>query len=449
MSAFWSGCPLSVDRRGRRVASRSKRARRTSFATIEVQALEARRLLSGLTISLESTSDTGLSNSDRITQDNNGPNGAYPAPVFDVTGISPGIELDLYRIDSGDSVLVNSLSTANVPPTQTTVSIADINFGPNHSPGPPIPDGTYTYEAKEMYLTGQVSTSPSIQVTILATAPAALLAPVLDPASDSGAAGDDITDITDPTFDVDSVAPNSTVTLFRDGVFINSVTSTAGGTVSINDAGPVPLGGHSYQTDQTDVPGNVSSLSPGTAVTIVSEMTNLLPPVPAAPVLDPASDTGDLGDHETEVTTPIFDISLVVPGDTVKFLRGDETVGSVVAVGSSVTIQDLAPFIHQERRVSTPESTFIQPNRSTPPAMLGQCLRRRSSSSIRARQSRSCSTPLPIRGSWGMTRLSTASPTVSGVAKSGAAVTAAQRRKPTGSRSTAKHLPPARLGPTQ
>ena len=311
MSAFWFEWPLSVDRPGRRAASRSKRARQTNLATIEVRALEARRLLSALTISLETTSDTGLSNSDRITQDNNGPNGVYPAPVFDVTGISPGIELNLYRIDLGVSRLVNSLSIANVPQSQTTVSIADINFGPNHSPGPPIPDGTYTYDATMMYLTGQVLTTLGIQVTILATAPPAPLAPVLVPASDSGAIGDGITDITDPTFDVDSVAPKSTVTLFRDGVFITSVTSAGGGTVSIQDAGPVPLGAHSYQAEQTDVTGNVSPMSSATPVTIVSQTTNPLPPAPEAPVLDPASESGDEGPHQTDVTTPIFDIHSV------------------------------------------------------------------------------------------------------------------------------------------
>ena len=318
----------------------------TNLATIEVWALEARRLLSALTISLESTSDTGLSNSDRITQDNNGPDGVYPAPVFDVTGISPGIELNLYRITRaslGSSTRFRSPTCRN--PRQPSRS-------PTSSSAP-------TIRRVRQYPTELTHTRRDDDV--------------FDRAGfdDPGNPGHDFGDCAHgprvrsrfqqatagqpETASQTSQTRRSTWlrwlrsrqrTLFRDGVFITSVTSAGGGTVSIKDAGPVPLDGTHFLSSRTDRRGgNVKPMSRGTPITIISKTTNPLPPAPQRPVLDPASESGDQGPHQTDVTTPIFDIHSVVPGDTVKLFRGDETVGSVVAVGSSVSIQDLQPSI--------------------------------------------------------------------------------------------------------
>jgi hypothetical protein len=102
-------------------------------------------------------------------------------------------------------------------------------------------------------------------------------------------------------------------------------------TVNFDLAAPLAIGG-----DDTDI-GAYESQAQAAA--------------PNAPVLDPGSDTGTLGDNTTADTSPTFNISGVVSGATVELLRDDDGPGgaapAVVATGVApgTTIQLTDPSV--------------------------------------------------------------------------------------------------------
>ncbi|MDB5388894.1 MAG: hypothetical protein JWM11_4540 [Planctomycetaceae bacterium] len=107
--------------------------------------------------------------------------------------------------------------------------------------------------------------------------PPALL--TLDPASDSGVQGDNITEETLPTI-TGTAEADSTVTL-KDGTQIIGVATATGGVWSITPTQPLSLGAHTFKATATDAAGNTSLPSAGLTVTIVA---------PA-----PTTDTGTVG----------------------------------------------------------------------------------------------------------------------------------------------------------
>ena len=65
----------------------------------------------------------------------------------------------------------------------------------------------------------------------------------LDPSTDSGTKGDNITNVRTPTFDVAAVVkPGTTLQLLRNGVVVPSLSIVTGSAATVNDAGPVPDG---------------------------------------------------------------------------------------------------------------------------------------------------------------------------------------------------------------
>src|SRR5207302_563007 len=124
--------------------------------------------------------------------------------------------------------------------------------------------------------------------------------PVLDPASDSGTASDNLTKNTSPTF-TGTAEANSTVQLFADGIATGVPASASGGVWSIATSA-LGDGPHDITATATDAAGNVSTVSGIRTVTIDT----IAPNAPSTPVLDPASDTGATGDGKTSSTTPTF-----------------------------------------------------------------------------------------------------------------------------------------------
>ena len=116
-----------------------------------------------------------------------------------------------------------------------TVQIADINNG-----GGKISDGSYTYRAQQIDPAGNISVvSIGLTVRIDATTPAAPTQVSLDPSTDSGTFNNDgITFFNNssptriPLFNVTGVEAGATVVLFRNGVQVNVLTNSAGGTVT-------------------------------------------------------------------------------------------------------------------------------------------------------------------------------------------------------------------------
>src|SRR5207248_9935648 len=88
-----------------------------------------------------------------------------------------------------------------------------------------------------------------LNTTVPVAAPAT---PDLQSASDSGASSsDNVTRINNPTFDIANVTAGAALDLLRDGVVVRTLTNVAGGTVAIQDPGPVADGVHFYTARQT------------------------------------------------------------------------------------------------------------------------------------------------------------------------------------------------------
>ena len=150
---------------------------------------------------LLAATDSGTSNSDRITNFNN----ASPAKAlrFSVVGAVPGALVALYA----DGNPIGSATAPNAPagsPPGTTVTVTVPTDGVTV-----LPDGTHNFTARQRPAGGDYSAdSPALQVTILTATPAAPAAPVLEAASDSGFShGDGLTNQAAPTFDVAAPGP--------------------------------------------------------------------------------------------------------------------------------------------------------------------------------------------------------------------------------------------------
>ncbi|MBM4047706.1 MAG: calcium-binding protein, partial [Planctomycetes bacterium] len=139
---------------------------------------------------LDAASDTGLSNTDNITND--------LTPTFNVSGVAVGNGWRLYR----DGVLVSAGYQTGASETLTAQ-----------------PDGTWAYTVRAVDAAGNESTdSPALLVTIDTIGPAQPAAPDLDDASDTGvSATDNLTNDTTPTLNVSGVLPGDYWRIYRDG----------------------------------------------------------------------------------------------------------------------------------------------------------------------------------------------------------------------------------------
>jgi len=141
-------------------------------------------------------------------------------------------------------------------------------------------------------------------------------APVLDPASDSGTVGDFITNDSTPTFTVSENSIGDGIALYLDGVLIDSAPDSATDNSSslTTTLGPLADGTYVVQARTVDFVNNIGTANVNLVVQTVAPSGT-----PGAPVLDPASDTGALGDSLTSDNTPILsgDGALSLPGSVV------------------------------------------------------------------------------------------------------------------------------------
>jgi subtilisin-like proprotein convertase family protein len=255
-------------------------------------------------------SDSGIISNDNITN--------VLQPVID--GLSE-------QTAFGTTVTVNLLDltplfpggplrdAASAPVIGTATTDSAGHFQVQVIPGyflPQVTDGVKTLGIQAVDQSGTKGNLALMVVTIDTTPPVTPNAPKLSATtpppigSDSGVSQTDgITNIRNPSFDVTNAEPTGILNLFRDNQIVATITRTIAGssTVTLTDPGPVTDGTHLYKVQAIDLAGNVSPFSLTTAVTIDTAPPNR----PNAPVLDPADDSGALGDNITNVNRPRFD----------------------------------------------------------------------------------------------------------------------------------------------
>lgn len=266
---------------------------------------------------LQTGSNSG-STADNITNDN--------TPTFDIGGTTTGERVELYR----DANFVG-FATGNAG----TVAIGETT--------PVTPDGTYNYKARQVDLAGNTSSfSADLPVTIdTVSAPSA---PVLDPASDSGTAGDNRTNKKlSRTFNVLTSETGATVELLRDtvpttgAVVVDTKPGNGSATIQLTDPNTLADGTYTYSTRQTDVAGNIGTSS-NLSVVIDTTVTANAPDLD-----DTTSDKGaNTSDNRTDAATPhVFNVVISETNSLVELLRdGTPVAGGSITSSGTVQLND-------------------------------------------------------------------------------------------------------------
>jgi Ca2+-binding RTX toxin-like protein len=167
----------------------------------------------------------------------------------------------------------------------------------------PLTSGLYDIRATIEDGAGHVGPlSVGYRLTIDTNAPAAPTL-TLSPTSNTGSQGDTTTSDTTPTLR-GATEPNAKVHLF-DGsnVEIGSAIADATGSWNFTIATALSAGDHSFTAKTEDVAGNLGPASGALLLTINDNN------APAAPTLDPASDSGLVGDAITNDSTPTINVT--------------------------------------------------------------------------------------------------------------------------------------------
>jgi uncharacterized protein YbcV (DUF1398 family) len=166
---------------------------------------------------------------------------------------------------------------------------------------PTLAAGFHMLTARQVDAAGNVSAASDLLFVTVIKSVATPAAPVLDAASDSGAAGDGLTKVKTPVVS-GTAGASATVTLYdTDGTTVlGTTTADVHGAWRITSAA-LADGLHTLTVRQTDVAGNVSAASPVLQLTVDATA----PAAPAAPALAPASDLGTVGDGTTWARQPV------------------------------------------------------------------------------------------------------------------------------------------------
>jgi subtilisin-like proprotein convertase family protein len=267
---------------------------------------------------LEAASDSGLSNSDNITN--------VTSPTFDITTVEPGTTT-VYLLRDG--TVVASASAA-----QPFVAIQD------QEPSP-VPDGVHIYTAKQIDLAGNAGpVGGSLSVTIITVPPPAPAVPVLDPNDDSGTKGDNITNVTQPHLD-GSAQPNGLIQLIdAAGNVIGQASIASNGTYTVQPSAPLANGTYALRVQDEDIAGNISDPSPALTLTILNQS-------PAKPtIMLVPSDDSSHGQDITNVKQPRVE-GVATPGLTVVLINSSNAVVAgpgIVAPDGSYLLQFPTPL---------------------------------------------------------------------------------------------------------
>ncbi|MBP2228898.1 hypothetical protein J2847_002190 [Azospirillum agricola] len=251
---------------------------------------------------LATASDTGVQG-DGLTR--------LLAPTFTGT-VESGAVVSLY--DGGNFVGMGTADGAGVYSIET-----------------PLSNGLHTLTARVVDAAGNATAAASapLIITIDAVAPDAPSTPVLDPGSDSGAAGDNLTSNATPTV-TGTAEALSTVHLYKGGVSVGTATADGAGAWTIT-SGSLSDGVNTLTVRAVDAAGNTSSASGQLLLTI-----DTTPPIPGGFALTAATDSGRISnDAVTAVTAPVITgtaqagsvVTLYYPDGTT--VLGDATADSL------------------------------------------------------------------------------------------------------------------------
>jgi subtilisin-like proprotein convertase family protein len=295
------------------------------------------------------TNDTGISDTDQITNVKNG-------PVFEVDGTVANDTVLLYREPASDTNPADLQLVGKLVAAGTTTLVPDTLLGT-------VPDGKYTYVARmEDQATNLGPTTANLSAVVIDTVPPPQPAtPQLDPADDSGRVGDGITNVNQPRFQgtltLESTDPTAFVVLSdpTGRVMGTGAADPTTGAYTIKLASPLPDGAYSVFAQAEDVAGNLSPKSAaGFALTILTRT----PTTPTVALL-PADDSGVKGDDITNVRQPHL-FGTTDPGLTVNLIDqfGDvsgtpgKVLNTTIADGSgNYLIQFPAPLADGTYRV--------------------------------------------------------------------------------------------------
>ena len=214
---------------------------------------------------------------------------------FPIVGITSEVE-------DGRTVTITIVNSANqvVYTGTTTVTNGSWLLEISSAAAKLIPDGNYTVIADVTNALG--NTGHASKTVLIDTVAAALSAPGLIAASDSGgSSADNITNDSAPTVTGSGAEAGATVTLYdTDGTTVLGTAVADGSGHWTITSSPLSDGGHALTVTQTDIAGNTSAASAGLCVHI-----DTVAAAPNAPDLVAASDSGSSNtDNITNVTTP-------------------------------------------------------------------------------------------------------------------------------------------------
>ncbi|WP_236225745.1 Ig-like domain-containing protein, partial [Pseudomonas pseudonitroreducens] len=203
------------------------------------------------------------------------------------------------------------------PTGEVATTTADENGDWSVTPTQPLPEGNNDITVVATDPAGNESEPTVISVIIDTTAPVAPDA-WLDPDSDTGVKGDDITSDTTPTIDGKTEPGADVVVTFPTGEEVHTKADD-NGDWSVTPTQPLPEGNNDISVVAIDPAGNQSE------PTVISvEIDTTAPDAPDA-WLDPASDSGVPGDNITNDTKPTIDGKTEPGADVVvTFPTGEE-----------------------------------------------------------------------------------------------------------------------------
>ncbi|MBI1338464.1 MAG: hypothetical protein GC164_16095 [Phycisphaera sp.] len=168
---------------------------------------------------------------------------------------------------------------------------------------------------------------------------------VLDTSSDTGTPGDNRTVDSTPTF-VGTATDGMTLQLFVADTDSPLVSVAVSGSTYLQTLPQLSSGSHTVWARLADTAGGFSTFS--SPVVIFIDPATL--PVPDAPTLDPASDTGTIGDGVTSVRRPVI-LGAAKPSSTVQLYDGVSLLGEVVTGTngsfSFTPADDIADGLHE------------------------------------------------------------------------------------------------------
>ena len=286
---------------------------------------------------MDSTSDSGTSNSDNNTN--------VVRPTFTGTAETySAIEL-FSDIVGSEEVGVGIANMFGIWSITTTSDLAH---------------GSHIITAKATDVAGNVSdVSGGLTITIDTEKPATPPTPVIDPASNTGSTADNITADTTPSF-TGTAEEDAIVKLYVDGFEKGSVIAT-GGTWSITTT-TLTDGAKSITVTATDLAGNVSDES--TALVVIIDAT--APTAPSKPDMTAASDTGiSNADNITSNKTPEFTGSAEVSSVINLYSNLDGLIGSTTANATTgewtITASALTEGNHNITATATDAAANVSP----------------------------------------------------------------------------------------